>query len=175
MYKADFAELKSELHMLEKNDFAILKGENDRLEAELDKVRAQMREEMNRLQGSVRLDMNLEKGRLRDDLLVQESKIKDTENRIDTEISNVRTMLETLKFDIIKYIVGTCPARIRHRELGGNEERGQGTGWNRGTRTGNWAGPRNEDRDLGGIEERDGETGTGVSGTLTLHFGPVRY
>ena len=111
MYKADFAELKSELHMLEKNDFTILKGENERLEAELEKVRAQMREDVNRLQGSVRLDMNLEKGRLRDEALVQESKIKDTENRIDTEISNVRTQLETLKFDIIKYIVGTTQAQ----------------------------------------------------------------
>ena len=38
--------------MLEKNDFAILKGENDRLMAELEKVKNQMRDEVSKLQVS---------------------------------------------------------------------------------------------------------------------------
>lgn len=92
--------------MLEKNDFAILKGENERLLNELDRVKNLMREELSKLQGSIRLEMNLERGRTRDDTQTQEARIKETDNKIETEISNMRTHLETLKFDIVKYIVG---------------------------------------------------------------------
>lgn len=114
-YKADFAELKSELHMIEKNDFAILKAENERLLNELDRVKNLMREELGKLQGSIRLEMNLERGRTRDEAQTQEARIKETDNKIETEISNMRTHLETLKFDIVKYIVGTRSRPQRYR------------------------------------------------------------
>jgi glutamate-1-semialdehyde aminotransferase len=108
-HKVEFAELKSELQLLEKTDYATLKSENERLEAELDKMRAQMREEVSRMQSGVRLDMNLEKGRLRDEALVQDSKIKETEARIELEIAGVRTQMQALKFDMLKLIFGTHP------------------------------------------------------------------
>ncbi|KAI9146170.1 mitochondrial protein [Paraphysoderma sedebokerense] len=110
MYKVDFTQLKSEIKMLEKNDFAILKGENERLVAEVEKLKLKMREEMNRLQAGVRLDMNLEKGRIRDEASVQEGKIREADARIETEISNIRTQLESIKYEIIRNIVGTITA-----------------------------------------------------------------
>ncbi|KAJ3350330.1 hypothetical protein GGF32_004958 [Allomyces javanicus] len=110
MYKVDFTALKSEIKMLEKNDFAILKSETERLTTELEKLKQKLREEMNRLQAGVRLDLNLEKGRLRDETGVQDMKIREADTRIETEISNIRTQLESIKFEIIRNIVGTLTA-----------------------------------------------------------------
>ena len=58
----DFAQLKSEMQLVEKNDLALMKAENDRLMAEVDKLKQRLREEITRTQAGVRLDLNLEKG-----------------------------------------------------------------------------------------------------------------
>lgn len=47
---------------MERNDLATLKAENDRLQAELEKLKQRLREEITRTHASVRLDLNLEKG-----------------------------------------------------------------------------------------------------------------
>lgn len=60
--KVDFAQLKSELQLMEKNDLAMMKAENDRLVAELEKLKQRLREDITRTQAGVRLDLNLEKG-----------------------------------------------------------------------------------------------------------------
>jgi type II secretory pathway component PulF len=122
LYKVDFAQLKSEIRMLEKNDFAILKSENERLQVEVEKLKQKMREEVNRLQAGVRLDMNLEKGRVREEASVQDIKIRETNNRIDTEMSNLRTLMQTIKFDTIKYVVGKVSC-IRRCATGFRENR----------------------------------------------------
>ncbi|ORZ37815.1 hypothetical protein BCR44DRAFT_1479410 [Catenaria anguillulae PL171] len=110
MYKVDFTALKSEIKMLEKNDFAILRSETERLTAELERLKQRMREETNRLQAGVRLDMNLEKGRIRDETSIQETKIREADARIETEIANIRTQLESIKYEIIRNVVGTLTA-----------------------------------------------------------------
>ncbi len=45
-YKIDFAHLKSEIHLLEKNDFGILKQENERITGEVSQLKAKMREDL---------------------------------------------------------------------------------------------------------------------------------
>jgi regulator of replication initiation timing len=60
----DFGQLKTELQLMERNDLATLKAENDRLMADLEKLKQRLREEITRTQAGVRLDLNLEKGEL---------------------------------------------------------------------------------------------------------------
>lgn len=62
--KVDFAQLKSEMQLVEKNDLALMKAENDRLMGEVDKLKQRLREEITRSQAGFRLDLNLEKGAL---------------------------------------------------------------------------------------------------------------
>lgn len=106
-YKVDFAKLKSEVQLIERNDFTMMKAENDRLEGELEKLKQRLREEVTRTQANVRLDLNLEKGRTRDEASAQEIKIKETDTRIESEISGLRTQMEAIKFQIMQYMVGT--------------------------------------------------------------------
>ena len=50
------------MQLVEKNDLALMKVENDRLMAEVDKLKQRLREEITRSQAGFRLDLNLEKG-----------------------------------------------------------------------------------------------------------------
>lgn len=105
-YKVDFASLKSEIQLLEKNDFTMMRAENERLQGEIEKLRQRLREEITRTQANVRLDLNLEKGRIRDEASGQEIKIKETDTRIESEIAGLRTQMEAIKFQILQYMVG---------------------------------------------------------------------
>lgn len=95
--QVDFAQLKSELQLTEKNDLAMLKAENDRLVTDIEKLKQRLREEITRTQAGVRLDLNLEKGRMREQSSGQELKIKEVDTRIEQEIANLRTAIQSSK------------------------------------------------------------------------------
>ncbi|GAA5814673.1 hypothetical protein MFLAVUS_008172 [Mucor flavus] len=107
MYKVDFAQLKSEIQLLEKNDFSLMKVENERLQTQVDKLRQRLREEITRSQANVRLELNLEKGRVRDEASAQDIRLRETDTRIESDIANLRTQMEAIKFQILQYMVGT--------------------------------------------------------------------
>ncbi|KDQ19589.1 hypothetical protein BOTBODRAFT_28163 [Botryobasidium botryosum FD-172 SS1] len=103
--KVDFAQLKSEMQLMEKNDLAGMKAENDRLMADVEKLKQRLREEITRTQAGVRLDLNLEKGRIRDETGLQELKIREVDTRIESEIAGLRTAIETAKQNTLQYLV----------------------------------------------------------------------
>ncbi|KAG8933718.1 hypothetical protein FRC01_007435 [Tulasnella sp. 417] len=103
--QVDFAQLKSEVQLVEKNDISLMKAENDRLAADLEKLKARLREEITRTQAGVRLDLNLEKGRIRDETSVQELKLREVETRIESEMAGLRTAIETAKQNTLQYLV----------------------------------------------------------------------
>ncbi|KAI8987585.1 mitochondrion protein [Mycotypha africana] len=107
MYKVDFAKLKAEVQLLEKNDFSTMKLENERLQAQVEKLKQKLKDEISKSQASVRLDLNLEKGRLRDESSAQEIRMKETVTRIESEIAGLRTQMEATKFQILQYLIAT--------------------------------------------------------------------
>ncbi|KAH8089212.1 DUF1640-domain-containing protein [Filobasidium floriforme] len=106
--KVDFAQLKSELQLHEKNDLTLMKQENDQLRADLEKLKQRLREEITRTMAGVRLDLNLEKGRIRDEASQQELKIKEVDTRIESEIAGLRTQIEQAKANSLQYLVGVA-------------------------------------------------------------------
>ncbi|CED82213.1 Uncharacterized membrane protein [Phaffia rhodozyma] len=101
----DFSQLKSELQVLEKQDQNLMKGENERLMNEVEKLKQQLKEQITRTQAGVRLDLNLEKGRIRDEASLHELKIKEVDTRIESEIAGLRTQIQGAKFSILQYMV----------------------------------------------------------------------
>lgn len=95
--QVDFTQLKSELQLMAKNDLAMIKAENDRLQTDMEKLKQRLREEITRTQAGVRLDLNLEKGRMREESSGQELKIKEVDTRIEQEIANLRTAIQASK------------------------------------------------------------------------------
>lgn len=61
-FQVDFARLKSDIQLLERNDFTLMKTENERLMTDVEKLKQRLREEITRTTAGVRLDLNLEKG-----------------------------------------------------------------------------------------------------------------
>ncbi|PWN23813.1 DUF1640-domain-containing protein, partial [Microstroma glucosiphilum] len=106
--KVDFARLKSEIQLLERNDFAMMKTENERLMADVEKLKQRLREEVTRTTAGVRLDLNLEKGRIRDESSVHALKIKEVDTRIESEIAGLRTSIQSAKFNVLQYLVGVA-------------------------------------------------------------------
>ncbi|KAF5336062.1 hypothetical protein D9611_006253 [Ephemerocybe angulata] len=104
--QVDFAQIKSELQLMEKNDLAMIKAENDRLSADIEKLKQRLREEIMRTQAGVRLDLNLEKGRMREESSGQELKIKEVDTRIEQEIAGLRTSIQSSKAVTLQYLVG---------------------------------------------------------------------
>ncbi|KAH7914618.1 DUF1640-domain-containing protein [Hygrophoropsis aurantiaca] len=104
--QVDFAQIKSELQLMEKNDLAMIKAENDRLVTDMEKLKQRLREEITRTQAGVRLDLNLEKGRMREESSGQELKIKEVDTRIEQEIANLRTAIQASKATTLQYLVG---------------------------------------------------------------------
>ncbi|KDN48852.1 DUF1640-domain-containing protein [Tilletiaria anomala UBC 951] len=106
--KVDFARLKSEMQLLEHNDFALMKTENERLMADIERLKQRLREEITRTTAGVRLDLNLEKGRIRDESSVHALKIKEVDTRIESEIAGLRTSIQSAKFNVLQYLVGVA-------------------------------------------------------------------
>ncbi|KAL6304524.1 hypothetical protein BKA93DRAFT_732954 [Sparassis latifolia] len=104
--QVDFAQLKSELQLMEKNELAMIKAENDRLVTDIEKLKQRLREEITRTQAGVRLDLNLEKGRMREENSKQELKIKEVDTRIEQEIAALRTSIQASKATTLQYLVG---------------------------------------------------------------------
>ncbi|OSD03037.1 DUF1640-domain-containing protein [Trametes coccinea BRFM310] len=104
--QVDFAKLKSELQLMEKNELAMIKAENDRLVNDIEKLKQRLREEITRTQAGVRLDLNLEKGRMREESSKQELKIKEVDTRIEQEIAALRTSIQVSKATTLQYLVG---------------------------------------------------------------------
>ncbi|CAJ0826937.1 19545_t:CDS:2 [Entrophospora sp. SA101] len=105
--KVDFAQLKSEIQMLEKNDFQMLKTDNERIISEVEKLNQKLTESIRHTQANAKLELNLEKGRIRDGASTLELKIKETDSKIDGEIGKLKTQMESIRFQILQYILGT--------------------------------------------------------------------
>ncbi|KAF9449956.1 mitochondrial protein [Macrolepiota fuliginosa MF-IS2] len=104
--QVDFAQSKSELQLMAKNDLAMIKAENERLVTEVERLKQRLREEITRTQAGVRLDLNLEKGRMREESSKQELKIKEVDTRIEQEIANLKTNIQASKATTLQYLVG---------------------------------------------------------------------
>ncbi|KIY67603.1 mitochondrial protein [Cylindrobasidium torrendii FP15055 ss-10] len=105
--QVDFAQLKSELLLISKNDLAAMKGSHDALVTEVERLKAKLREEITRTQAGVRLDLNLERGRLREEHAKQGMKVRDVDTRIEQEISGLRTGIQQSKATVLQYLVAT--------------------------------------------------------------------
>ncbi|KAK9453442.1 hypothetical protein V1511DRAFT_504733 [Dipodascopsis uninucleata] len=106
--KVDFTKLRSELLTLDKTDSTQTKNEHERIMTNIDKLKTQLKEEIAKTQANVRLDINLEKGRIREEAAVHELKIKETDTRIDSELANMKTQLENVKFQVMQWLIGVC-------------------------------------------------------------------
>lgn len=99
--------LKKDMIILEKSEFSALRNENEKLNIELKNLRDALNDEIVKLKGGFTLDINLEKNRSTEAGYDTNNKIQKLDSRIDSEVSNLKAMLEAFKADSIKFIAGS--------------------------------------------------------------------
>jgi hypothetical protein len=104
-YKADFVELKKQIHEIEQIDVDDVKQANELLRSEIEKLKKALSEEIVRSHAGVRLDINLEKGRIRDEGMQLQGHLKNTDDRIEREIRTLRKHMEGIKLQILQYMI----------------------------------------------------------------------
>ncbi|RKP00211.1 hypothetical protein CXG81DRAFT_3440, partial [Caulochytrium protostelioides] len=100
--QVDFGHIRNEIQLIEKNEFTTVRADLKRLSSDLEKFRLHMIEELRGVQSSVRLDLSLEKGHLRDEQSSQEIRLHEEDSRVETEISGLRTQLESVKWELFR-------------------------------------------------------------------------
>ncbi|GAB2224420.1 hypothetical protein Droror1_Dr00005179 [Drosera rotundifolia] len=108
--ESNLSKFKSEVKSLQEHHFALLKRETEKLQADIDKMRNELRYEIDKVTAGQRLDLNLEKGRIRDELAGQKAETTNLTNVLDREIHALRAQMEAAKYDVVKYCVGTLLA-----------------------------------------------------------------
>ncbi|XP_063902099.1 mitochondrial calcium uniporter regulator 1-like [Zophobas morio] len=107
-----FSNLKNEIEILDKSKFTLVKYEQQKIHADLEKLRLSLNDEIAKLQAHLRLDFSLEKGRIRELHAQQSQAIQDARNHVDTETERLKTLIEQGKLDFLKYFFGAMISGI---------------------------------------------------------------
>ncbi|NWS39676.1 MCUR1 regulator, partial [Probosciger aterrimus] len=111
--------VKKDMIILEKSEFSALRSENEKIKLELQQIKKEVMDEITKVCTDNKLNLNLEKTKVKelvsfDYLLLETSQhsqqdraLTQTDRKIDTEVADLKTMLETHKLDNIKYLAGS--------------------------------------------------------------------
>ncbi|XP_053915149.1 mitochondrial calcium uniporter regulator 1 isoform X2 [Cuculus canorus] len=99
--------VKKDMIILEKSEFSALLSENEKIKLELQQVKKQVTDEVTKVRADNKLNLNLEKSRAKELHAQQDRALTQTDRKIDTEVADLKTMLESHKLDHIKYLAGS--------------------------------------------------------------------
>ncbi|NXS79063.1 MCUR1 regulator, partial [Erpornis zantholeuca] len=101
------AGVKKDMIILEKSEFSALRSENEKIKLELQQIKKQVVDEITKVRADNKLNLNLEKSRVKELHAQQDRALTQTDRKIDTEVADLKTMLESHKLDNIKYLAGS--------------------------------------------------------------------
>ncbi|NXX91147.1 MCUR1 regulator, partial [Centropus bengalensis] len=116
--------VKKDMIILEKSEFSALRSENEKIKLELQQIKKQVMDEVTKVHADNKLNLNLEKSRAKELVCFevlqitsfccfgfqnaqQDRALTQTDRKIDTEVADLKTMLESHKLDHIKYLAGS--------------------------------------------------------------------
>ncbi|NWQ89343.1 MCUR1 regulator, partial [Burhinus bistriatus] len=99
--------VKKDMIILEKSEFSTLRSENEKIKLELQQIKKQVMDEITKVRADNKLNLNLEKSRVKELHAQQDRALTQTDRKIDTEVADLKTMLESHKLDNIKYLAGS--------------------------------------------------------------------
>ncbi|XP_078282964.1 mitochondrial calcium uniporter regulator 1-like isoform X2 [Rhinoraja longicauda] len=101
------AAVKKDMIILERSEFSALRGANEKLKIELKQLKKQLSDEVVKVSSNNKLDQNLQKGRVQEMNSLQGRAVTQANQKIDTEVAGLKTLLESHKLDTIKYLAGS--------------------------------------------------------------------
>jgi hypothetical protein len=109
---ASIAGFRAEVLKSQELQVATFTRDTEKLQANLEKLRSEIRYEIDKLTASQRLDLNLEKGRMRDELQALRDKANELEIKVDKEVNSLKAAMEQSKNDTVKYVLGLMLALL---------------------------------------------------------------
>lgn len=125
---AHLDDIRKDMVILEKSEFANLRSENEKMKTELGQLKSRVTEESQRVRAEAKLDINLERSRISDMFTEQEKKLletntefhrkkadldhdtMETNKKIDLDVASLKTLLESLKLETIRYLAASVLA-----------------------------------------------------------------
>ncbi|KAM8835909.1 coiled-coil domain-containing protein 90B, mitochondrial [Synchiropus picturatus] len=117
--------IRKDMVILEKSEFANLRSENTKMKRELEQLKERVKEENQKVRAETKLDINLERSRVADMFSDQEKRLMETvtdfhqkksdlehdnmeiNKKIDLQVASLKTVLESLKLETVRYLAGT--------------------------------------------------------------------
>ncbi|XP_058483757.1 coiled-coil domain-containing protein 90B, mitochondrial [Solea solea] len=117
--------IRKDMVILEKSEFASLRSENTTMKQELEQLRTRLKEENQKVRAETKLDLNLENSRVSDMFNEQKKRLMEAmtefrqkkvdlkndnmeiNKKIDLQVASLKTLLESLKLEMITYLAGT--------------------------------------------------------------------
>ncbi|KAJ3368528.1 Ubiquitin-conjugating enzyme 13 [Allomyces arbusculus] len=129
--KAALSELATELKMLRQNDHATLKSEIESIARDLDTLSQRSRDDISTIKSDITIDLNNRKSEMREEAKVRSMKIQEVNNKLTVLCSDLRTDIETMKFQstkdvIIRILVGTAILLVILKGLSSTKGNGEG-------------------------------------------------
>lgn len=112
LFRAALNELKNEITAMTKNDSAAIRSGTAALRREFDRLDNKMKEDIGNLKHEIQMELETRKNEARTDLKHMDIEIEELLNRTIVTVSELRTDVEEMKWDIMRKAVGTLAAFV---------------------------------------------------------------
>lgn len=104
---SEIVSVKKDMTILQRSEFSTLKSDTEKMAIELQRVQGHLCDQIVKQKGQFTLDINLERGRSIEAHAANERDLQKLNNKIETEIANLKTTYEQYRNDVFKYAGGT--------------------------------------------------------------------
>ncbi|KAF9263475.1 hypothetical protein L218DRAFT_864784 [Marasmius fiardii PR-910] len=105
LFRAALSELRSEMNLTTKNDSAAVTAATTALRRDLDRLDQKMKEDVATLKHEIQMELDSSKNETKDEFKRQDIYVEDLLNRSIVDISDLRTELESVKWDNMRRAV----------------------------------------------------------------------
>lgn len=105
LFRAALSELRSEMTLTTKNDSAAVTAATTALRRDLDRLDQKVKEDVATLKHEIQMDLDSSKNETKDEIKRQDIYVEDLLNRSIVDISDLRTELESVKWDNMRRAV----------------------------------------------------------------------
>ncbi|KAJ1504522.1 hypothetical protein HMI54_006918 [Coelomomyces lativittatus] len=105
LYKAALSELATELKILRQNDHVSLKSEMQLILRDLESLNQRSRDDISTMKSDIAIELHHRKSDLREETKLMDTKIQEVNSKLTVLCSEVKTNIETVKFESTKDVI----------------------------------------------------------------------
>ncbi|KAF9058104.1 hypothetical protein BJ165DRAFT_1332132, partial [Panaeolus papilionaceus] len=112
LFRAALSELRAEMTLGTQNDSAAIRATTSALRREVDRLDVKMKEDIGNLKHEIQMELDSRKNEAKADLKQQDIRIEELLNKAIVNVSDLRTDVEEIKWDIMRKVVLTLSSFV---------------------------------------------------------------